>query len=293
MNLNLSNLPGAFGSGPVPDMDDRDVSKVRVDLLDPFPHHPYSVNDDQAMDELVESVRMLGVVAPLLLRPVDGRYQIISGHRRAHAARLAGLEEVPAVIRDMDDDTATITMVDSNKSRPSIPLSEQAKAMRMRHDAILHQGSMNDDGRTTREQLGDENDMSEKSAARLVQLGHLHESLMPHLDNGSLPARSGLQIVRTKPDTQQNVAAWLDSDPKRKLAEKQAKTIRALDEQQHEPLDAGTIATVAPAPATKPKDEDDWIRIPAAWIPTGMERERAVEWIHSLLDQYDKENNTQ
>ena len=236
---------------------------------------------------------MLGVVAPLLLRPVDGRYQIISGHRRAHAARLAGLEEVPAVIRDMDDDTATITMVDSNKSRPSIPLSEQAKAMRMRHDAILHQGSMNDDGRTTREQLGDENDMSEKSAARLVQLGHLHESLMPHLDNGSLPARSGLQIVRTKPDTQQNVAAWLDSDPKRKLAEKQAKTIRALDEQQHEPLDAGTIATVAPAPAKKPKDEDDWIRIPAAWIPAGMERERAVEWIHSLLDQYDKENNTQ
>lgn len=293
MNLNLSNLPGAFGSGPVPDTDDRDVSKVRVDLLDPFPNHPYSVNDDQAMDELVESVRMLGVVAPLLLRPVDGRYQIISGHRRAHAARLAGLEEVPAVIRDMDDDTATITMVDSNKSRPSIPLSEQAKAMRMRHDAILHQGSMNDDGRTTREQLGDENDMSEKSAARLVQLGHLHESLMPHLDNGSLPARSGLQIVRTKPDTQQNVAAWLDSDPKRRLAEKQAKTIRALDEQQHEPLDAGTIATVAPAPAKKPKDEDDWIRIPAAWIPTGMERERAVEWIHSLLDQYDKENNTQ
>ena len=95
MNLNLSNLPGAFGSGPVPDTDDRDVSKVRVDLLDPFPNHPYSVNDDQAMDELVESVRMLGVVAPLLLRPVDGRYQIISGHRRAHAARLAGWTTTP------------------------------------------------------------------------------------------------------------------------------------------------------------------------------------------------------
>ena len=117
------------------------VSEIDANLLDEFAGHPYSVNDDEAMDDLVESIQRIGIATPLLVRPADGRYQIISGHRRAHAARIIGLDRVPAVVRDMDDDTAVITMVDSNKSRPNIPLSEQAKAMLMRHDAIMHQAA--------------------------------------------------------------------------------------------------------------------------------------------------------
>ena len=242
MNLNLSNLPGAFGDTGLMTGSTGGVKDIDTTLLEEFTGHPYSVNDDEAMDELVESIRRIGIATPLLVRPVGGGYQIISGHRRAHAARIIGLGHVPAVVRDMDDDTAVITMVDSNKTRPNIPLSEQAKAMLMRHDAIVHQGSRNETGETSRQQLSRENEVGEKTVARLVQLGRLDGRLMPHLDDGSLPARSGLQLVMTKPGTQRNVAGWLEGGGKRKLGEAQAKTLRSLDERQPEELDPGTIA---------------------------------------------------
>lgn len=286
MNLNLSNLPRAFGDVAQAPANEPGVSEIETGLLDEFSGHPYSVNDDDAMDELVESIRRIGIATPLLVRPANGRYQIISGHRRAHAARIAGLDHVPAVIRDMDDDTAVITMVDSNKTRPNIPLSEQARAMLMRHDAILYQGSRNDDGETTRQQLGKENESSEKTVARLVQLGRLDGRLMPHLDDGSLPARSGLQIVMTKPGTQQKVADWLEGEKKRKLGESQAKKIRALDERQDEELDPGTIAATA-AEDGKPKAKE-CLRIPRNWIPDGMDDSQAVEWIRRAINEYRK-----
>lgn len=286
MNLNLSNLPGAFGETETkPDMESG-VSEIDANLLDEFAGHPYSVNDDEAMDDLVESIQRIGIATPLLVRPADGRYQIISGHRRAHAARIIGLDRVPAVVRDMDDDTAVITMVDSNKSRPNIPLSEQAKAMLMRHDAIMHQGSRGETGETSRQQLSRENEMGEKTVARLVQLGQLDERLMPHLDDGSLPARSGLQVVMTKPGTQRNVAGWLEGGGKRKLGEAQAKTIRSLDEQQAEELDPGTIA-VACAVERKPKTKE-YVRVPREWIPAGMDDDAAIEWIHRAINEYNK-----
>lgn len=284
MNLNLSNLPGAFGDTESKPDAAGGVQDIDTSLLEEFTGHPYSVNDDEAMDELVESIRRIGIATPLLVRPVDGGYQIISGHRRAHAARIIGLDRVPAVVRDMDDDTAVITMVDSNKTRPDIPLSEQAKAMLMRHDAIMHQGSRSETGETSRQQLGRENDMGEKTAARLVQLGRLDSRLMPHLDDGSLPARSGLQIVMTKPGTQRNVADWLEGGGKRKLGEKQAKTLRSLDEQQAEDLDAGTIAAACAA-EPKPKAKE-YVRIPRTWLPEGMDDDEAAEWVRRAINEY-------
>lgn len=210
MNLNLSNLPGAFGETETkPDMESG-VSEIDANLLDEFAGHPYSVNDDEAMDDLVESIQRIGIATPLLVRPADGRYQIISGHRRVHAARIIGLDRVPAVVRDMDDDTAVITMVDSNKSRPNIPLSEQAKAMLMRHDAIMHQGSRGETGETSRQQLSRENEMGEKTVARLVQLGEaqaktirsLDEQQAEELDPGTIAAACA---VERKPKTKEYV----------------------------------------------------------------------------------------
>lgn len=281
MDLNLSNLPGAFGAPSQPANTGDNVELVDVDLLDEFPGHPYSVNDDEAMSDLAESVRLIGVATPLLIRPAGNRYQVISGHRRLEAARRAGLDHVPAIIRDMDDDTAVITMVDSNKARTNIPLSEQAKAMRMRHDAILHQGARSADGKTTRQRLGEENESSEKTAARLVQLGRLDDGLIRHLDDKSLPARSGLQLVSAKPATQRNIANWLAGENGRRLGEEQAMRLRSLDEEQAEPLDPGLIATVA----VQPKRDNQYVRVPVAWLPAGLPADERQEWVRHAIEQ--------
>ena len=113
------------------------VVSVPLDRLRPFPNHPFKVRDDDAMKETVESVKQYGVLIPAIVRPVDGGdYEIVAGHRRAHAAELAGISEMPAIVREMDDDTAVIFMVDSNLQREDILPSERAAAYKMKLAAI-------------------------------------------------------------------------------------------------------------------------------------------------------------
>ena len=145
MNLKLSNLPGAFGETETkPDMESG-VSEIDVNLLDEFAGHPYSVNDDEAMDDLVESIQRIGIATPLLVRPADGRYQIISGHRRAHAARIIGLDRVPAVVRDMDDDirrgNQSLEHLDDMSGRMAGSLDEMSRG-HMIADAVAIIGTM-------------------------------------------------------------------------------------------------------------------------------------------------------
>ena len=117
------------------------VQNIPVRELIPFKNHPFKVLDDEAMLRTTESIAEYGVLTPLIARPLDnGEYEIISGHRRAHAAELAGLSEVPVLVRDMDDDAATVLMVDSNLQRENILPSERAFAYRMKLEALNHQG---------------------------------------------------------------------------------------------------------------------------------------------------------
>ena len=118
------------------------VQNIPVRELVPFKNHPFKVLDDEAMLRTTESIAEYGVLTPLIARPLDnGGYEIISGHRRAHAAELAGLSEVPVLVRDMDDDAATVLMVDSNLQRENILPSERAFAYKMKLEALKHQGS--------------------------------------------------------------------------------------------------------------------------------------------------------
>ena len=111
----------------------KNIVQVPIEQLHSFKNHPFHVNDDEAMEELVESVKQEGILTALLVRPLgDGEYEIIAGHRRRHAAQLAGLKEVPVIIRNMDQDTAVRAMVDSNLQRPNILPSEKAFAYRMK-----------------------------------------------------------------------------------------------------------------------------------------------------------------
>ena len=118
------------------------VQNINIAELVPFQNHPFKVVDDEAMLRTTESISQYGVLTPLIARPLeDGGYEIISGHRRAHAAEMAGLTEVPVLVRQMDDDAATVLMVDSNLQRESILPSERAFAYKMKLEAMKHQGS--------------------------------------------------------------------------------------------------------------------------------------------------------
>ena len=121
------------------------VQEIPLEELHPFEGHPFKVLDNEEMDKTVESVRTLGIVTPLIARPdPEGGYEIISGHRRHHAAELAGKETVPVIVREMDDDSAIILMVDANLQRENILPSERAFAYKMKLEAVKHQGERSD-----------------------------------------------------------------------------------------------------------------------------------------------------
>ena len=121
------------------------TSEIRIDQIFPFENHPFKVLDDDRMQELVESIRQHGVLVPVLVRPDDeGTYEMISGHRRMHAAKLAGLATIPAIIKPMTDDEATIAMVDANMQREEILPSERAFSLKMKMDAMRRQGARMD-----------------------------------------------------------------------------------------------------------------------------------------------------
>ena len=117
------------------------IREIPLDQLVPFKDHPFKVIDDESMMDTVQSIREHGILLPLIARPMpDGKYEIVSGHRRSHAGKLAGLETVPVIVRELDDDTAVILMVDSNLQRENILPSERAFAFKMKLEAMKHQG---------------------------------------------------------------------------------------------------------------------------------------------------------
>ena len=146
LNVALKGLDDLFSSEEKRQEEQREqVQQIPVDELFPFKNHPFKVLDDDAMTRTVESVSQFGVLAPLISRPrPEGGYEIISGHRRKHAAELAHLDTVPVIVRNMEDDAATILMVDSNLQREHILPSERAFAYKMRLDATKNQGARSD-----------------------------------------------------------------------------------------------------------------------------------------------------
>jgi ParB family chromosome partitioning protein len=178
------------------------VQEIPVDKLIPFKNHPFKVVDDEAMLRTVESVSQYGVLAPLIARPrEDGSYELISGHRRKHAAELAGMTAVPVIVREMDDDAATILMVDSNLQRETILPSERAWAYRLKLEAMKHQG---DRGETTSRQLGEKSwsvtkisqdaNESERQVHRFIRLTYLIPELLEMVDQKQLAFNPAVEL---------------------------------------------------------------------------------------------------
>ena len=177
------------------------VQQIPVDQLVPFRDHPFKVKDDEDMEKTVESIRQFGVLVPAIARPLeDGGYEIVSGHRRQHAAQLAGLESIPVIVRDLDDDAATILMVDSNLQRESILPSERAFAYKLKAEALKHQGRRNDltsvqlAPKLATEQIAEEVGTSKDTIKRFIRLTNLIPALLDMVDEKKIAFNPAVEL---------------------------------------------------------------------------------------------------
>lgn len=194
------------------------VQSIRLSALVPFKEHPFKVVDDEAMLRTTESIAQYGVLTPLIARPLeDGSYEIISGHRRAHAAELAGLTEVPVLVRRMDDDAATVLMVDSNLQRENILPSERAYAYKMKLEAMKHQGERTDltSGQLgpklrSDEQLAQEAGESRKQVQRYIRLTNLIPELLDLVDQKQISFNPAVELSYLKAEEQEMFIQAMD-----------------------------------------------------------------------------------
>ena len=199
----------------------RAAPTVPISELVPFMNHPFKVVDDEAMLRTTESIAQFGVLTPLIARPLeDGGYEIISGHRRAHAAEAAGLTNVPVIVRDMDDDAATVLMVDSNLQREQILPSERAFAYKMKMEAIGRQGERTDltcgqvghksPGTKTREILADQTGDSARNVQRFIRLTNLIPELLDMVDQKQISFNPAVELSYLTSEEQQHVIEAMD-----------------------------------------------------------------------------------
>jgi len=179
------------------------LKEIEIDKLHDFRNHPFKVTDDEKMDELTESIKERGVLLPILVRKTDDEeYEIISGHRRTHAARLAGLGSVPVIIRELSDDDATIVMVDSNIQREEILPSERAFAFQMKLEAIHHKGIK---GAESREVVGETNGLSGRQVSRYIKLTQLLPELLEMVDEKKIAIKLAVEIAELSEKEQQEI----------------------------------------------------------------------------------------
>lgn len=185
------------------------VVQIPLAELHPFEGHPFKVLDDESMEQTVESIKQIGIAVPLIVRPdPDGGYEILSGHRRHHAAEIAGFDTVPVIVKDLDDDASIILMVDSNLQRENILPSERAWAFKMKLDAMKHQGSRADRTSTqvveklSAEQVGEEEGMSRESIRRYIRLTNLIPEVLDMVDNKEIAFNPAVELSFLKPEEQ-------------------------------------------------------------------------------------------
>ena len=193
------------------------VQKIQVSKLVPFKNHPFKVVDDEAMLRTTESIAQFGVLTPLIARPTeDGTYEIISGHRRAHAAEAAGLTEVPVIVRDMDDDAAICLMVDSNLQREQILPSERAFAYKMKLEAMKHQGRRTDltldqvGPKLSNQEIGKSTNDSMTQVKRFIRLTNLIPELLEMVDQKQISFNPAVELSYLKPEEQQLLIDAMD-----------------------------------------------------------------------------------
>ena len=295
VNASLSSYDDIFSTEESRQEEQREqVQQISIGELFPFKNHPFKVLDDDSMSDTVESVKQYGVLSPLIALPrPKGGYEIISGHRRQHAAELAGLETLPVIVRQMDDDAAIILMVDSNLQREHILPSERAFAYKMKLDAMKNQGTRSDLTSTqvvsklrSNEKLGAENNQSRETVRRFIRLTNLIPELLDMVDNKTVSFNPAVELSYLSPEQQQEVIRAMD-DTQNFPSVSQAKRIKKLAQDG-----TFTTETVVAIMGEEKKSELDTVTIkndtlrkyfPRSYTPKQME-----DTIIKLLEQWQK-----
>lgn len=295
VNASLSSYDDIFSTEESRQEEQREqVQQIPIGELFPFKNHPFKVLDDDSMSDTVESVKQYGVLSPLIARPrPKGGYEIISGHRRQHAAELAGLETLPVIVRQMDDDAAIILMVDSNLQREHILPSERAFAYKMKLDAMKNQGTRSDLTSTqvvsklrSNEKLGAENNQSRETVRRFICLTNLIPELLDMVDNKTVSFNPAVELSYLSPEQQQEVIRAMD-DTQNFPSVSQAKRIKKLAQDG-----TFTTETIVAIMGEEKKSELDTVTIkndtlrkyfPRSYTPKQME-----DTIIKLLEQWQK-----
>ncbi len=276
------------------------VQMIPLSELHPFEGHPFRVVDDEEMQKTVESVKQYGVLTPAIARPdPDGGYEIISGHRRLRASELAGLETLPVIVREMDDDTAIIFMVDSNLQREHILPSERAFAYKMKLDAIKHQGARTDlDKQSTSTQLaqklsvervGEDAGVSKDTVRRFIRLTELIPEIRDMVDEKKIAFNPAVELSYLKPEEQREFLEAMDyAQAAPSLS--QAQRLKKLSQEGGCRLDA-----MCDVMSEQKKDDMTTITIShdvlRKYFPKSYTPQQMQDVIVKLLDQWQKKRN--
>ena len=295
VNASLSSYDDIFSTEESRQEEQREqVQQIPIGELFPFKNHPFKVLDDDSMSDTVESVKQYGVLSPLIARPrPKGGYEIISGHRRQHAAELAGLETLPVIVRQMDDDAAIILMVDSNLQREHILPSERAFAYKMKLDAMKNQGTRSDLTSTqvvsklrSNEKLGAENNQSRETVRRFIRLTNLTPELLDMVDNKTVSFNPAVELSYLSPEQQQEVIRAMD-DTQNFPSVSQAKRIKKLAQDG-----TFTTETVVAIMGEEKKSELDTVTIKndtlRKYFPRNYTPKQMEDTIIKLLEQWQK-----
>ena len=276
------------------------VQMIPLSELHPFEGHPFRVVDDEEMQKTVESVKQYGVLTPAIARPdPDGGYEIISGHRRLRASELAGLDKLPVIVREMDDDEAIIYMVDSNLQREHILPSERAFAYKMKMDAIKHQGQRADltcaqdghklEGKKSRDIVAEEAGVSKNQVSRYIRLTELIPEIREMVDEKKIAFNPAVELSYLKPEEQRE---FLDAMDYAQAAPSlsQAQRLKKLSQEGECKLDA-----MCEVMNEVKKDDMTTITIPhdvlRKYFPKSYTPQQMQDVIVKLLDQWQKKRN--
>lgn len=294
-NINLPSLDNLFSSEQ--ERQDAKLEKIQIlplTELHPFRNHPFQVRDDDEMDKMVDSIKEYGVMTPAIVRPrQDGGYEIVAGHRRCHASQRAGVETMPCIVRDMDDDTAIILMVDSNCQREHILPSEKAKAYEMKLAAIKRQGQRRDltSGQVVQKlsvkEVADGSGEGYKTVQRFIRLNKLTPELMKMVDDGKLKTTPAVELSYLTPEEQEDFLSYMESEgctpslsQAQKLKEASKESVLTPEKIQH--------IMAAKPPSVKPRDPQ--LMIPVAkverYFPKGFTSDQMQQVIVKLLENY-------
>ena len=299
LNVSLKGADDIFSTEESRQEQQREqVQQIPIGELFPFKNHPFKVLDDESMQRTVESVEQYGVLSPLIARPrPEGGYEIISGHRRQHAAQLAGLETLPVIVRQMDDDAAVLLMVDSNLQRENILPSERAFAYKMKLEALKNQCARSDltsvqvAPKLSTEKIGEEVGMSKDNVKRYIRLTNLVPELLDMVDEKKIAFNPAVELSYLDESQQRDFLEAMN-DTQNAPSLSQAQRLNKLAQEEHFSYDVAFAVM-----GEEKKDELDKVVIkndtlrkyfPRSYTPKQME-----DTIIKLLEQWQRKQQRQ